>query len=90
MTCSSCVYAIESNIMKLKGMKSAVVALATERGKFQFDPSITGPRDIIDCINVSVTEFIHPFHFVFSLSVVSYFMFPFWILEYLTPYRKGE
>ncbi|KAK3860857.1 hypothetical protein Pcinc_033120 [Petrolisthes cinctipes] len=51
MTCSSCVYAIESNVMKLKGMKSAVVALATQRGKFQFDPSITGPRDIIDCIN---------------------------------------
>lgn len=53
MTCSSCVYAIESNVMKMKGLKSAVVALATERGKFVFDPAITGPRDIIDCINVS-------------------------------------
>ncbi|XP_069981182.1 copper-transporting ATPase 1 isoform X2 [Penaeus vannamei] len=51
MTCSSCVYAIESNVMKMKGLKSAVVALATERGKFVFDPAITGPRDIIDCIN---------------------------------------
>ncbi|XP_069166086.1 copper-transporting ATPase 1 isoform X1 [Procambarus clarkii] len=51
MTCSSCVYAIESNVKKLKGVKSAVVALATERGKFHFDPAITGPRDIIDCIN---------------------------------------
>lgn len=75
MTCSSCVYAIESNIMKMKGMKSAVVALATERGKFQFDPSITGPRDIIDCINVSVTEFIHPFHwlFCFLLFLISFY-----------------
>lgn len=51
MTCSSCVYAIESNVRKLKGLKSAVVALATERGKFHFDPAVTGPRDIIDCIN---------------------------------------
>ncbi|KAK8380400.1 hypothetical protein O3P69_016761 [Scylla paramamosain] len=51
MTCSSCVFAIESNVMKLKGIKSAVVALATERGKFRFDPAVTGPRDIIECIN---------------------------------------
>lgn len=51
MTCSSCVFAIESNVMKMKGLKSAVVALATERGKFRFDPAITGPRDIIDCIS---------------------------------------
>ncbi|XP_042232654.1 copper-transporting ATPase 1-like isoform X3 [Homarus americanus] len=51
MTCSSCVYAIESNVRKLKGVKSAVVALATERGKFHFDPAVTGPRDIIDCIH---------------------------------------
>lgn len=51
MTCSSCVFAIESNVMKMKGLKSAVVALATERGKFRFDPAITGPRDIIECIN---------------------------------------
>lgn len=51
MTCSSCVYAIESNVMKIKGVQAAVVALATERGKFSFDPAITGPRDIIDAIN---------------------------------------
>ncbi|KAG0723969.1 Copper-transporting ATPase 1 [Chionoecetes opilio] len=51
MTCSSCVFAIESNVMKMKGLKSAVVALATERGKFRFDPAITGPRDIIECLN---------------------------------------
>ncbi|XP_066973024.1 LOW QUALITY PROTEIN: copper-transporting ATPase 1 [Macrobrachium rosenbergii] len=51
MTCSSCVHAIESNVLKVKGVKTAVVALATERGKFTFDPAITGPRDIIECIN---------------------------------------
>ncbi|CAL4140417.1 unnamed protein product, partial [Meganyctiphanes norvegica] len=51
MTCSSCVHAIESNVMKCKGVRSAVVALATERGKFSFDPAITGARDIIDAIN---------------------------------------
>uniref|UniRef100_A0A0P4WHT0 P-type Cu(+) transporter n=1 Tax=Scylla olivacea TaxID=85551 RepID=A0A0P4WHT0_SCYOL len=62
MTCSSCVFAIESNVMKLKGIKSAVVALATERGKFRFDPAVTGPRDIIECINglgFSATLFTH-------------------------------
>ncbi|XP_068235378.1 copper-transporting ATPase 1 isoform X2 [Palaemon carinicauda] len=51
MTCASCVHAIESNVLKVKGVKTAVVALATERGKFTFDPAITGPRDIIDCID---------------------------------------
>ena len=53
MTCSSCVHVIESHVIKLKGIKSAAVALTTERGKFKFDPGTTGPRDIIDCINVS-------------------------------------
>ena len=56
MTCSSCVFAIESNVMKMKGLKSAVVALATERGKFRFDPAVTGPRDVIECINVSLAS----------------------------------
>ncbi|RXG53096.1 Copper-transporting ATPase 1 [Armadillidium vulgare] len=51
MTCSSCVHTIESQIQKLKGVKSASVALAVERGKFVFDPSVIGPRDIIEAIN---------------------------------------
>ncbi|KAF2364187.1 Heavy metal-associated domain copper ion-binding [Trinorchestia longiramus] len=50
MTCSSCVHVIESHVKRLRGVQSAVVALTTEKGKFVFDPSTTGPRDIIDCI----------------------------------------
>lgn len=50
MTCSSCVHKIESNIMKMSGIKRAQVALTTHRGKFVFDPEITGPRDIIETI----------------------------------------
>eukprot|EP00096_Caligus_rogercresseyi_P013119 TRINITY_DN5780_c0_g1_i1.p1 TRINITY_DN5780_c0_g1~~TRINITY_DN5780_c0_g1_i1.p1 ORF type:complete len:1066 (+),score=205.37 TRINITY_DN5780_c0_g1_i1:33-3230(+) len=51
MTCSSCVYLIESNIKKLEGVESVVVALSTELGKIKFEPSVTGPRSIIEAIN---------------------------------------
>ncbi|XP_072170821.1 copper-transporting ATPase 1-like [Diadema setosum] len=50
MTCSSCVHLIESTLVKQPGVKSAAVALATSRGHFEFDPSVTGPRDIIRAI----------------------------------------
>ncbi|XP_067134859.1 copper-transporting ATPase 1 isoform X1 [Centruroides vittatus] len=50
MTCASCVHSIESNILKLQGVVSAVVALSTNRGQFKFDPEVTGPRDIIEAI----------------------------------------
>ena len=52
MTCASCVHNIESNIRKRHGIISAAVALATEKGKFVYDNEATGPRDIIDAINV--------------------------------------
>lgn len=51
MTCSSCVHKIESNISKLPGVVSSKVALTTHRGKFRFDPELTGARNIIDAIN---------------------------------------
>lgn len=50
MTCSSCVHKIESNVMKLRGVQSAKVALTTCHGKFGYDPELTGPRDIIEAI----------------------------------------
>jgi len=51
MTCSSCVFLIESNIGKVPGIIKATVALATERGKIKYDPEKIGPRDIVEAIN---------------------------------------
>ncbi|XP_025830887.1 copper-transporting ATPase 1 isoform X2 [Agrilus planipennis] len=50
MTCASCVHKIESNVCKLPGVRVAKVALPTHKGKFKYDPGITGPRAIIDAI----------------------------------------
>lgn len=51
MTCASCVHKIESNISKLPGVTSAQVALTMQKGKFKYDPEVTGPRSIIEAIN---------------------------------------
>ncbi|XP_076240603.1 copper-transporting ATPase 1 isoform X3 [Calliopsis andreniformis] len=51
MTCASCVNKIESTVKKLPGVHSAVVALATQRGKFKYDVEKIGVRDIVECIN---------------------------------------
>ena len=58
MTCASCVHHIESHLMKQPGIISATVALATSKGKFVYDTEVTGPRDIIEDINVSIGSFI--------------------------------
>lgn len=50
MTCASCVHKIENNVCKLDGVKSAKVALTTKRGKFTYDPEVTGPRSLIEAI----------------------------------------
>jgi len=42
---------IESTVKKLPGIRSAVVALATQRGKFKYDAEKMGVRDIIESIN---------------------------------------
>nr|XP_018917794.1 PREDICTED: copper-transporting ATPase 1 isoform X2 [Bemisia tabaci] len=50
MTCASCVNKIETQIKKLRGVKSAAVALTTQRGRVEFDPEEIGPRDILDAV----------------------------------------
>lgn len=50
MTCSSCVNKIETNIMKLKGVQKAIVALTTQKGVFTYDCDLISPRDISDNI----------------------------------------
>ncbi|CAF1034528.1 unnamed protein product [Adineta steineri] len=47
MTCASCVRKIETSIAKLPGVHSAEVGLLTHRGRFKYDSSQIGPRDII-------------------------------------------
>ncbi|XP_017781998.1 PREDICTED: copper-transporting ATPase 1 isoform X2 [Nicrophorus vespilloides] len=50
MTCSSCVHKIESHVSKMDGVINATVALTTHKGKFRYDPEVTGPRNIIEAI----------------------------------------
>ncbi|RZF47721.1 hypothetical protein LSTR_LSTR005985, partial [Laodelphax striatellus] len=50
MTCASCVNKIESSVRKIKGVRSCLVALTTQRGKFTYDSELTGPRDIIEAV----------------------------------------
>eukprot|EP00051_Salpingoeca_urceolata_P014294 m.181598 g.181598 ORF g.181598 m.181598 type:complete len:1105 (-) comp18043_c0_seq1:147-3461(-) len=51
MTCASCVHSIEKNVSSMPGVLSASVSLPTSQGVFEFEPAVTGPRDIINAIN---------------------------------------
>ncbi|MCK5053196.1 MAG: heavy-metal-associated domain-containing protein, partial [Anaerolineales bacterium] len=47
MTCANCVAAVERNLKKLDGVKSANVNLASERANVEFDPAQVDQNDII-------------------------------------------
>ena len=52
MTCSSCVHMIERTLNGVTGVEKAVVTLATNSGRVEFDPAVLGARDIIRIIEV--------------------------------------
>ena len=51
MTCSSCVNSIESGLLKVPGIESAVVTLNLAKGKVKFNTAKIGPRDVVEAIN---------------------------------------
>ncbi|XP_030757247.1 copper-transporting ATPase 1 isoform X4 [Sitophilus oryzae] len=51
MVCASCVRKVEETASEIPGVVSAQVSITTKRGKFTYDPEVTGPRTIIDAIN---------------------------------------
>ncbi len=56
MTCSSCVHMIERTLLSQVGVEKAVVALSTSRGNVEFDPTILGPRDVVQIVKVYCSE----------------------------------
>uniref|UniRef100_A0A672H903 P-type Cu(+) transporter n=1 Tax=Salarias fasciatus TaxID=181472 RepID=A0A672H903_SALFA len=50
MTCNSCVQSIEGVISQRKGVTSAQVSLADEKGFFEYDPLLTTPEELRDAV----------------------------------------
>ncbi|GGO38784.1 heavy metal translocating P-type ATPase [Deinococcus humi] len=48
MTCASCVGRVERGLMKVEGVQSANVNLATERATVTYDPAVTTPQTLLD------------------------------------------
>ena len=76
MSCASCVNKIEDYMSKIPGISSASVVLLTNRGKFQYDSSIIGPRDILKHISVKTKSYFYfrnacKFDFVLGRSWIS-------------------
>ena len=58
MTCASCAVRIEKKLNKLEGVKSAVVNLATEKAKVNFDETKLKPADIIKLTDATIADVI--------------------------------
>ncbi|KAH7056195.1 hypothetical protein BKA57DRAFT_480962 [Linnemannia elongata] len=50
MTCASCVNSIEGELRKTPGIISANVSLTLQAAKVEYDNTVLGVRDIVDCI----------------------------------------
>ncbi|KAG1808708.1 E1-E2 ATPase-domain-containing protein [Suillus subaureus] len=50
MTCGSCTSAIETGLRGMPGVTSVAVSLATETAKIEFEPSLVGPREMVERI----------------------------------------
>lgn len=50
MTCGSCTSAIETGLHGMPGVTSVAVSLTTETAKIEFEPSLVGPREMVERI----------------------------------------
>ncbi|KAG0709358.1 E1-E2 ATPase-domain-containing protein [Suillus ampliporus] len=48
MTCGSCTSAVESGLRGMPGITSVAVSLTTETAKIEFEPSLVGPREMVE------------------------------------------
>ncbi|KAL8217214.1 hypothetical protein R6Q57_024051 [Mikania cordata] len=50
MTCTSCSESIESSLLMVEGVKKAVVGLAIEEAKINYDPNVTNTTRIVNAV----------------------------------------
>ncbi|KAD4384246.1 hypothetical protein E3N88_24414 [Mikania micrantha] len=50
MTCTSCSESIESSLLMVEGVKKAVVGLAIEEAKINYDPNVTNTTSIVNAV----------------------------------------
>lgn len=51
MTCASCVASIEKNLMKVKGVTFALVALLAQKAEVKYDPTLVSPAQLAELVN---------------------------------------
>ncbi|KAL5727514.1 P-type Cu(+) transporter [Ranunculus cassubicifolius] len=51
MTCTSCTRTVESVLQGIQGVKTALVALATEEAEIRYDPNIVNPDQLMGAID---------------------------------------
>lgn len=51
MTCASCVSAIERQLISVKGVQFALVALLPQKAEVKYNPSLVQPAQLVDLIN---------------------------------------